>query len=54
MEYSQKPSVSIISLMSQIGGAFNLFAGLSFIVLIEFCDMITRILIRYMNTESKS
>ena len=45
MEYKTVPQLSLTAFVSQLGGALNLWAGITVIVIIELLDLLCRALV---------
>ena len=52
LDISDKPQLTGISFMSQLGGALNLWAGITVVVLIEFIEFCYEVLAQWFNRRS--
>ena len=48
---SQHPKIAIFDLISSVGGLISLFLGFSFLTLVEFIDVIFKIIFNFLNND---
>ena len=53
MEYEVRPQVSPTAFLSQLGGALNLWAGITVVVVIELLELVYRVLVDCRTPERK-
>jgi len=48
---SQSPKMEVFDLISSVGGLISLFLGFSFLTLVEFIDVIFKIIFNFLNND---
>ena len=53
MEYEARPQLSLTSFLSQLGGALNLWAGITVVILVEIFELFYHLLVDFRKEQSE-